>query len=178
MKRTQAKEGMMMKSKPKRRILAFLSPISNFLPDFIEHSLIRFFSRKLQKGLGGELTDECFEFLLRGMEGAFCVSKGYRKNIKGFRGAYLFRTRDNVVVNSVTFDQSKMTVHEDAVEDWDIRVTLKDVRAFWKFIFSRDHDILNLVLANEVEIEGNLNYIYRFGFFARDLVHRLEVWCP
>ena len=173
MKRMQTKEGMIMKSKLTRITLALLSPISNFLPDFMEHSLIHFFSRDLKKGLAGELTDECFEFLLRGMECAFCLSKGYRTNIRGFRGTYFFRTRDDVVVNSVTFDQSKMTVHEDAVEDWDIRVTLKDVQAFWKFIFSKDHDILNLVLANEVDIEGNLNYIYRFGFLARDLGHRL-----
>jgi hypothetical protein len=30
-------------------------------------------------------------------------------------------------------------------------------------------------LANEVAVDGNLNYIYKFGFMARDLVHRLGV---
>jgi hypothetical protein len=30
-------------------------------------------------------------------------------------------------------------------------------------------------LANEVTVDANLNYIYKFGFMARDLVHRLGV---
>ena len=76
-------------------------------------------------------------------------------------------------LHSVVFDGRKMTVLKNAIDRWDVRVTFKDVQAFWNFIFSRDQDILNLVLANEVEIDGNLNYIYKFGFLARDLAHRL-----
>jgi hypothetical protein len=41
------------------------------------------------------------------------------------------------------------------------------------FIFSRDQDILNSILANQVEVDGNLNYIYKFGFMARDLAKRV-----
>ena len=42
-------------------------------------------------------------------------------------------------------------------------------------MFSRDQDILNSLLANDVEVDGNLNYVYKFGFMARDLGHRLGV---
>jgi len=159
-----------MRSKFKRTILG---SISHLLTDSIGNFITRFFSKRLEKELLGELTDECLELLLEGMELAFCLSKGYRRNIKKFKGAYLLRTGDNLVITSITFDRGKMTVYEDAIADWDVRVTIKDVQAFWKFVFSRDHDILNLVLANEVEIDGNLNYIYKFGFLARDLAHRL-----
>ena len=43
------------------------------------------------------------------------------------------------------------------------------------FLFSRDQDILDSLLANDVELDGNLNYIYKFGFMARDLGRRLGV---
>jgi len=151
--------------------------ISSILMESVENRVIRLFSGGLRKELLGELTDKCFELLLNGMKWAFRLSPRYRKNIKGFRGAYVLRTGDDLVSASIVFDQGKMKVYEDAINDWDIKVTVKNVQAFLKFLFSRDHDILNLVLANEVEIEGNLNYIYRFGFLARDLARRLGVEC-
>ena len=162
-----------MRSRLKSTTLGLTSSVSYLFPGFIEPLLLRMFSKKLKKELLGELTDECLELLLRGMELSFCLSKGYRSNLNEFRGTYVLRTRNELVVNSITFDQNRMTVHENAIDHWDIRVTFKDVQTFWKFVFSRDHDILNLILANEVEMDGNLNYIYKFGFLARDLAHRL-----
>jgi len=159
-----------MRSKLKKATSGLISFI---LTDSLGHFMIRTFSRGLRKESLGELTDECLELLLEGMEWTFILSRGYRRNLEGFKGAYVLRTGDNLVITSITFGGGKMTVHEEAIPDWDIRVTIKDVQAFWKFVFSRDHDILNLVLANEVEIDGNLNYIYKFGFLARDLAHRL-----
>jgi hypothetical protein len=32
---------------------------------------------------------------------------------------------------------------------------------------------MDSLLANEVEVEGNLNYIYKFGFMAKELLQRL-----
>jgi hypothetical protein len=160
-----------MGSKSRRATLGTMFPI---LAESIGNYLIRIFSGGLKKEALGDLTDHCLEFLLSGMKWAFFFSRKYRKNIKGFSGAYLFRTGEGLVAASVVFDGRKMTVLKNANDRWDVRVTFKDVQAFWKFIFSRDQDILNLVLANEVEIDGNLNYIYKFGFLARDLAHRLE----
>ena len=151
-----------------------LEVIFSILTDSMSNRLTRIFSGGLKKEVIGDLTDHCLELLLRGMKLAFILSRRYRKNIKGFHGAYLFRTGEGLVAASVVFDGRKMTVLKNANDRWDVRVTFKDVQAFWKFIFSRDQDILNLVLANEVEIDGNLNYIYKFGFLARDLAHRLE----
>ncbi len=149
-----------------------LKPIS-LLPDGIGHFIVKRSSKNLVNQWAGELTDECLEALLKGMEFAFWVSRGYRKNIKTFKGAYVFRTGDGKVVSSATFDDGDMDVHERAVEDWDVRVTFKNQQAFWKFLFSKNQDILGSILANDVEVDGNLNYLYRFGFLARDLGHRL-----
>jgi hypothetical protein len=117
------------------------------------------------------------------MDLAFLVWPGYSKNIEGFKGRYLFKTREidtyrPVVDAAVIFENGDMKIDrepEDDPDKWDVRVTFKDAAALRAFIFSRDQDILNSLLKNDVELDGNLNYIYKFGFMARDLGHRLGV---
>jgi hypothetical protein len=135
----------------------------------------RLWSKSLREELYGKVTDKFLELLLHGMDLAFCLSRGYRKNIKDFKGRYNFRTADNTVVASATFRNGNMEIHDEAIDDWDTRVTFKDAPALMAFIFSKDQDILDSLLKNEVEVDGNLNYIYKFGFMARDLGHRLGV---
>ena len=158
-----------MKSKLERTLFKSIS----LLPDGVGHFIAKRSSKDLVSQWTGKLTDECLENLLRGMDFAFRVSRGYRKNIKNFKGSYVFRTREGEVVSSATFEDGSMDVHEKAIEDWHVRVTFKDQQAFWKFLFSKNQDILGSILANEVEVDGNLNYLYRFGFLARDLGRRL-----
>ena len=141
-------------------------------------ALVKAFCRKLLKQLPGEVTDKFLELLLGGMDLAFLVWPGYSKNIEGFKGRYLFRTADNLVAAAVIFENGDMKVDrepEDDPDKWDVRVTFKDAAALRDFMFSRDQDILNSLLKNDVELDGNLNYIYKFGFMARDLGHRLGV---
>lgn len=140
---------------------------------------------KIKNEFGDKVTDKFLELLLKGMEGAFSASKnriisaffdkfeGYHKNIEGFNGRYLFRTSDNRVAASAIFENGDMDVREDAIDDWNVRVTFKNAAALRDFLFSQDQDILNSILANEVEVDGNLNYIYKFGFMARDIKKRL-----
>ncbi len=132
-------------------------------------------SDRLKKELLGDVTDEFLELLLKGMDLAFFLSRSYRNNIEGFKGRYLFRTADNRVAASAIFNDSDMKVRDNSIDNWDARVTFKDATALRRFIFSKDQDILNSLLANEVEVDGNLNYIYKFGFMARDLGRRLGV---
>ena len=68
-----------------------------------------------------------------------------------------------------------MVVHEEALNQWDVKVTFKNAQALRDFLFSGDQDIVDSLLKNEVEVDGNLNYIYKFGFMARDLEHRLGI---
>jgi hypothetical protein len=146
-------------------------------------ALVKAFCRKLLKQLPGEVTDKFLELLLGGMDLAFLVWPGYSKNIEGFKGRYLFKTREidtyrPVVDAAVIFENGDMKIDrepEDDPDKWDVRVTFKDAAALRAFIFSRDQDILNSLLKNDVELDGNLNYIYKFGFMARDLGHRLGV---
>ncbi len=137
--------------------------------------LTKLWSKRLIEELYGKVTDKFLELLLGAMDLAFCLSKGYRKNIKRFEGRYLFRTADNLVAAAVTFKDGDMEVHQKAIDDWDVCITFKDPVALNAFIFSRDQDILDSLLANDVEVVGNLNYVYKFGFMARDLGRRLGI---
>ena len=144
---------------------------------------VRRFCKKLLKQLPGEVTDKFLALLLDGMDLAFLVLPGYAKNIEGFRGRYLFRTRETeggrpVVDAAVVFEDGSMKVNrkpEDDPDQWDVRVAFRDADALRDFLFSKDQDILDSLLKNEVELDGNLNYVYRFGFMARDLAHRFGV---
>lgn len=159
-----------------RRIGRFLvRAVPIVLTDATGGLVNRLRSRRLRREIEGQATDLFLELLLVGMDWAFCLMKGYRKNIEGFEGRYLFRTADELVVSSALFSGGNMRVEPDSIADWNVRVTFKNATALKDFLFSRDQDILNSLLANEVEIDGNLNYIYKFGFMARDLAHRLGV---
>lgn len=151
-----------------------LSPIS-LMPEMAGDFITKFWAKRLREELCGEITDKFLEILLGGMDLAFTLSSGYRKNIKDFEGKYLFRTADNIVCASAVFKDNNMDVYDNAIDDWDARVTFRDAKALRSFIFSQNQDILNSILANEVEVDGNLNYIYKFGFMARDLARRLGV---
>ena len=155
-----------------------LRPIRYILPDWLTFNIGRVLSsrlRKLGKELSGEVTDDFLDVLLDGMGLAFCLCKGYRKNITDFDGRYLFRTADGAVASSAIFRDGEMKTPEDAIDDWDVRVTFKDAEALNAFIFSKNQDILNSLLANDVEFDGNMTYIFKFGFMARDLAHRFGI---
>ncbi len=103
----------------------------------------------------------------------FMLSEEYRKNIKGFKGNYLFTTNGNGVDVSAMFDDGDMKVSHQAISNWNVKITFESHVALMEFLLSQDQDILNSILENEVQVEGNLNYIYRFGFLAKDLERRV-----
>jgi hypothetical protein len=149
------------------RIAAVISPRS---------WLLRVFRRKaraLKEQLEGELTDKFVEVLLYGMDVAFVLLASYRRNLRGFRGSYLLRTADGQVAAAATFDAGKMKVSREAIASPTVTVTFKDPAAFRRFLFSKDQDILASLMANEVEVDGNVTYIYKFGYMARNLTLQL-----
>lgn len=152
--------------------LRFVSAVS---PEGTQNSLVRRFSKPLAEELCGKVTDDFLELLLRGMDLSFCLSKGYRENIRDFEGTYVFRTDDGQVGCSAVFHDGTMEVDRGLQSAYQVRVSFKDPKALWRFLLAENQDILDSILANEVEVEGNLNYIYKFGFMVRDLQHRLGV---
>jgi len=164
-----------MTSKLQRSLLI---PISYILSDWLTFHIAKILSsrlRKLRKELSGKITDDFLDILLDGMSLAFCLCKGYRKNIENFEGRYLLGTSDGSVVSSAIFRNGDMETPEDAIDDWNVRVMFKDFDALNAFIFSKNQDILNSLLDNKVEFDGNMIYIFKFGFMARDLAHRFGI---
>ncbi|VAV83692.1 hypothetical protein MNBD_DELTA01-966 [hydrothermal vent metagenome] len=141
----------------------------------------------LSKEISGELTDGFLHVLLESM--SFCFDapligdvfkdiKEFRRNIDGFEGRYLFVSEDGAICEAATFKKNKMKVKKDIdledrkINNWDIIVRFKNARALRNYLFSEDQDILNLILTNDVEVEGNLNYLFKFGFISKDLLRK------
>jgi hypothetical protein len=128
-----------------------------------------------KKEVLGELANDYPELLLHGMEWAFYLSKDYRKNIENFEGKYIFKTLNGKkpFEASVTFKNGRMQFHPKAIQEYDVKVTFENAAGLKAFLFSEDDDILNSILENKVWIDRNWNYLYKFGFMARDLIHRI-----
>jgi hypothetical protein len=131
-------------------------------------------------GLSGAIADWTLDNLLTVMSLAFKVSPyfpklhGYDANIEYFNAFYAFATEKGAVRSAAIFKDGEMLVDRDPeLDQWDIRVNFKNVDALWKLIFSGGTDIVESVLANDVQVYGNLNYLFKFGFMARDLKERL-----
>lgn len=135
----------------------------------------RLVNRRLKRELVSEATETFLVLILRGMALTFYFSKGYRRNIKGFRGCFVMRTFDGLVRTSIIFDDGEMKVVEEERDDWDTRITFADAAALQRFMFSPDRDILDAIVGGALESEGNNNHMYKFGFLAQDLARRLGV---
>ncbi len=142
---------------------------------------------ELSKEISGELTDGFLHILLESMR--FCFNaplignvfkdiKEFRRNIDGFSGRCLFVSEDDAICEAAVFKNNAMRVEKDVdpddriIKKWDIIVRFKDAKALRDYLFSEDQDILNLILTNDVEVEGNLNYLFKFGFISKDLLRK------
>lgn len=135
--------------------------------------------RELDKMLKGKVTDGFLELLLAGMKLWLTLFYSFRRrNLKGFRATYVFQTKDKTSVScSVTFNKGRMKWKDGAVkeEERDVTVTFADSSSLFNYLLSPDHDILALVLKNEVEVDGNLNLVYKFMYIARHIVRPLGI---
>jgi len=156
----------------KRAALSIASPV---LPERINDYLVQRLAKPLRVQLCEKLTDDFLELLLKAMDLAFILSHSYRDNVRGFRATYVFRTANESVAATALFGDGKMKVEKHGVIPYDVQVTFTDAHALWSFLLSENQDVLDSILANTVDVEGNLNYLYRFGFLARDLTRRIGV---
>jgi len=152
-----------------------LGLVSHALPNRTQDWLVRACSQPLVSQLSGKLTDQFLEILLGGRSLAFALSRDYRRNIQGFRATYVYTTRDGSVACSAVFDNGRMRMHREALPSWQTRIVFRDAGALRSFMLSDEPDSLESILADNVEVDGNLNNVYRMGFLARDLSRRLGV---
>jgi hypothetical protein len=152
-----------------------LGLVSQALPNSAQDWLVRSLSKPLVSQLSGTITDQFLGVLLGSMSLAFALSRDYRRNIQGFRATYVYTTRDGAVARSAIFDNGKMTVDPGIRPSCQVRIVFRNADTLRSFLLSDEPDSLDSILANNVEVEGNLNYVYKMGFLARDLSRRLGV---
>ena len=116
-----------------------------------------------------EVTGEFLQLLLNGMKLVFLIDPDFRKNIKGFTGRYLFKSRDNQITMSAIFENGKLKVREKLIDDAHITVNFRDAKALRSYILSPKPDILGSLLRQDVVVDGNFNYLYKFAFMAKRL---------
>jgi len=144
-----------------------------------------FFYRRLLQAFLNESIDKITEhpiLLLRGMQAyLYLLDRQYRKkNLAGFEGVYVFSLKGTSEKSkgkkefSATFRNNNMYVHDGPLEEWDVHITFEDAAGMRAFLFSEDDDMLNAILEDKVRTEGNLNYLYKFGFMARYLCSRVH----
>jgi len=93
----------------------------------------------------------------------------FRKNIKDFTGKYFFTDKEEGITEAVIFKNGKMEVFNKPINDADITVTFKNNKALADFLLSPKPDLLNAMLHQDITLNGNLNYIYKFAFMAQHL---------
>ncbi len=100
--------------------------------------------------------------------------KDYARNITGFEGRYVFGSSASITISAI-LSQGTMRIVMGPIDSWDAKVTFRNDWAFLRFLLFGHIDILLPMLRNEVVVEGNFNYLAKFGFMSRDLLHRLGV---
>ncbi len=148
---------------------------SVILPGRIQDLLVPRLCGDLKRELGDTVTDGFLEALLRGMAVAFTLSRSYRRNIEGFAAVFVFRTRDNSVGATAEFKGGKLKVESSPRSTYDTRISFRDAGGLRKSLLAGDQDLLATMLSDPVDAEGNLSYLYRFGFLAKELTLRLGV---
>ena len=125
---------------------------------------------KWKKCIEAGMAKEILLFLLNLMSFAYLLDlKGFRANIEGFRGKYVFRIAEGDLTVSAVFDNGRMKVREKPIDNPNITVNFKNGKTLTDYIFSPKQNILGSILKQDVTIDGNLNYLYKFAYMATRL---------
>ena len=123
--------------------------------------------RGLLRELEGEATKEFLDILLHLMELRFLVDSDYRENIKNFTGAYRIKDQAGELNYLVKFHNGKMDfTRDDPVSKADVTLTFDKMSTLRDLLLAIKTDVLQVILKNQVLVEGNYNYLYKFGFMA------------
>ncbi len=119
--------------------------------------------------LTSEFAEDFLELLLGLMSVVFLLDSDFRKNIDGFTGRYQFRSRDGCIAVAALFADGTLEVREEEISDPHITILFKDGKALMGYLLTPKPDILGSMLRQEVSLDGNLNYLYKFAFMAKRL---------
>ncbi len=124
---------------------------------------------KFRKCVESDAADGFLTIILDLMALVLAVDHGFRRNIEGFDARYLFKTGDSAA--TARFHKGHMEVWpwESPGPRPNIVIKFKDAKALMGFLLAKNPDILGAMLRQDVKLEGNLNYLYKFAYMARHL---------
>ncbi len=134
-----------------------------------DHALLKEMMLKFASSLESEFAEEFLENLMKLMSLVLLFDKDYKKNIIGFNGRYQFMSSDGAITVAAVFNDDSMEVSEEVIADPNITITFKDGKALMGYLLSPKPDVLGSLLRQEVQLDGNLNYLYKFAFMAKRL---------
>ena len=137
--------------------------------DKITNSAQKRLWENFRDAFSSKVAENFLETLLNLMKIVFVVNPDYRRNIENFKGRYQFLSKDERLKVGVVFGGGRMKVVDEKIERPDITIAFRDGKTLLDFIFSPRQDILGAMLRHDVETAGNLNYLYKFGFMAKQL---------
>jgi hypothetical protein len=123
-----------------------------------------------------EATEEFLKGLIQFLRFSCYLDEYLRRSMKDFDGKIEFRSEDGGIRVLATFDKGRLRGRELKPDEElkppaNATIVFKDAAAVKNFLLPKGglkgrRDVLRSLLNNEVRLEGNLNYIYRFGFLA------------
>jgi hypothetical protein len=137
----------------------------------------RHFVRKnLVSQVQEEVTEEFLKILLQFLRFCCCLDDYLRRSIRDFNGKIELRSEDKDIRVLAEFkdgylNPKELKPDEELIPPANASVVFKNPEAVKNFLFPPGgsegrRDVLRSYLNNEIKLEGNLNYIYRFGFLA------------
>ncbi len=136
----------------------------------VDSVLIEILMNRWLKSMESEFAEEFLEILLKMMSLVFLINyREFRRNIDGFNGRYLFKSKDDAITVSVVFRNNKMVVSERPIDDTNVTVIFRDGKALMNYILSPKPDIIGSILRQDVTFDGNLNYLSKFAYMAKRL---------
>jgi hypothetical protein len=121
---------------------------------------------KLRGCVAGKMTDNFLQLLLKAMSLMFCINPDYRRNIDGFEAKYVFADRNTHIYVVAIFRKNKLIVRKRPVLSHTFRLVFKDGASLIELLFAKSFNILDAVLRQEIDFEGNINYISKFAYMA------------
>ena len=138
----------------------------------------RWVQLQYRKCIESELAEEFLQLLLNLIGLFFKIDRDFRRNIKDFEAVLQFRSIDNSVTMVARFAGDELKVQETLVDNADSTLVFKNGRALLNYLLSADRDILQMLLENQVVLQGNLNNVLRFGYIANHLQLKLTGGLP
>jgi len=125
---------------------------------------------QLQHCMNGKNIERGLFLILELLSWSFFFDKKFRRNIVNLTADYVFTDKTQDFYVRVSFKNEKMYVTREKIDNPTFALIFKDTSSFFKLITSKEPDILNAMLNQEIEFTGNINYINKFAYMGQHLL--------